>query len=191
TPRGGGGALGGAPPRRTAVFRIAAGRHAAEAQTMLGEGYDGIVCSDRWRAYDYLDPSRRRICWAHLLRDFTAHSEAIGEQQEFGNAGLVIAHDLFDAWQQFQHDAERAALKRGSRRSRPSSAPCSSTPRARAPRPSTTDGSHATCSNAGLPSAPSPTPTKSSRPTTTPNAASAAPSSTASSHSVANPNAAN
>jgi len=103
--------LWGALTRRTAVFRIAAGRHAAEAQTMLGERYDGIVCSDRWRAYDYLDPTRRQICWAHLLRDFTAHSEGLGEQEDFGNAGLVAAHDLFDAWQQFQQDRERAALQ--------------------------------------------------------------------------------
>ena len=103
--------LWGALTRRTAVFRIAAGRHAAEAQTMLGEHYDGIVCSDRWAGYDYLDPTRRQLCWAHLLRDFTAHSEGMSEQEEFGNAGLVVAHDLFDAWRQFQHDADRAALQ--------------------------------------------------------------------------------
>ena len=35
--------LWGALTRTTAVFRIAAGRHASEAQTMLGERYDGIV----------------------------------------------------------------------------------------------------------------------------------------------------
>ena len=52
--------LWGALSRRTAVFRIAAGRHAAEAQTMLGERYEGIVCSDRWAAYDYLDPNASR-----------------------------------------------------------------------------------------------------------------------------------
>jgi transposase len=103
--------LWGALTRRTAVFRIAAGRHAAEAQTMLGERYDGIVCSDRWGAYDYLDPTSRQICWAHLLRDFTAHSEGMGEQEEFGNAGLVVARDLFEAWQQFQQDGDRAALQ--------------------------------------------------------------------------------
>jgi transposase len=102
--------LWGALTRRTAVFRIAAGRHAAEAQTMLGERYDGIVCSDRWGAYDYLDPAHRQVCWAHLLRDFTAHSEGMGEQ-DLGYAGLVIAHDLFEAWQQFQQDADRAALQ--------------------------------------------------------------------------------
>jgi transposase len=103
--------LWGALTRRTAVFRIAAGRHAAEAQIMLGERYNGIVCSDRWRAYDYLDPTRRQLCWAHLRRDFTAHSEGMGEQEEFGNAGLVVAHNLFDAWEQFQHDGKRAALQ--------------------------------------------------------------------------------
>ncbi len=103
--------LWGALTRQTAVFRIAAGRHAAEAQTMLGERYDGIVCSDRYRGYDYLDPTRRQICWAHLLRDFTAHSEGMSEQQDFGNAGLSVTHDLFKAWQRFQHDDDRAALQ--------------------------------------------------------------------------------
>jgi transposase len=103
--------LWGALTRRTAVFRIAAGRHAAEAQTMLGERYDGIVCSDRWAAYDYLDPTRRQLCWAHLLRDFTAHSEGMGEQEDFGSAGLAVTHNLFEAWQQFQQDDDRAALQ--------------------------------------------------------------------------------
>jgi transposase len=103
--------LWGALTRTTAVFRIAAGRHASEAQTMLGERYGGIVCSDRWRGYDYLDPIQRQLCWAHLLRDFTAHSEAMGEQQNFGCAGLAVAIALFEAWRQFQQDGDRAGLQ--------------------------------------------------------------------------------
>src|SRR6266496_2584236 len=67
---------------RTAVFRIAAGRHAFEARALLGERFAGIVCSDRWRGYDYLDPTQRQLCWAHLLRDFTAHSEGMAEQKK-------------------------------------------------------------------------------------------------------------
>ena len=35
----------------------------------------------------------------------------MGEQKDFGNAGLVVAHDLFKAWQQFQQDGDRAALQ--------------------------------------------------------------------------------
>ena len=81
---GGNRTLWGALTARTAVFRIAAGRHAFEARTLLGERFAGIVCSDRWRGYDYLDPSQRQLCWAHLLRDFTAHSEGMAEQKRFG-----------------------------------------------------------------------------------------------------------
>jgi len=104
----------------TAVFRIAAGRHASESKMLLGERFGGIVCSDRWRGYDYLDPVGRQLCWpvgrqlcwSHLLRDFTAHSEAPkSEQRDFGHAGLEIAHDLFAAWTDFQADADRAQLQ--------------------------------------------------------------------------------
>ena len=104
--------LWGALTAQTAVFRIAAGRHASEAQLMLGERYRGIVCSDRYGGYDYLDPTRRQLCWAHLLRDFTAHSEGMGEQAQFGTAGLAVSNDLFNAWRQFQHDGDRAKLRR-------------------------------------------------------------------------------
>jgi transposase len=97
---------------QTALFRIASGRHACEAQLMLGERYGGIVCSDRYAGYDYLDPTRRQLCWAHLLRDFTAHSEGMGEQAQFGATGLVVANELFKAWQQFQHDGNQAKLRR-------------------------------------------------------------------------------
>jgi transposase len=108
---GGGRTLWGALTCRTAVFRIAAGRHAFEAKTLLGERFAGIVCSDRWRGYDYLDPTKRQLCWAHLLRDFTAHSEGMGEQKRFGDQALTIARELFAAWDGFQADADRARLQ--------------------------------------------------------------------------------
>jgi transposase len=108
---GGNRTLWGALSARTAVFRIAAGRHAFEARTLLGERFAGIVCSDRWRGYDYLDPSQRQLCWAHLLRDFTAHSEGMAEQHRFGCDGLQIACDLFAAWDSYQTDADRARLQ--------------------------------------------------------------------------------
>jgi transposase len=108
---GGSRTLWGALTSRTAVFRIAAGRHAFEAKTLLGERFAGIVCSDRWRGYDYLEPAQRQLCWAHLLRDFTAHSEGMSEQKQFGNAGLRIAHELFAAWNAYQADGDRARLQ--------------------------------------------------------------------------------
>jgi transposase len=103
--------LWGALTAQSAVFRIAAGRHGFEARTLLGERFSGIVCSDRWRGYDYLEPAQRQLCWAHLLRDFTAHSEGMGEQKTFGEDGLRIARHLFACWEGYQQDGDRARLQ--------------------------------------------------------------------------------
>jgi transposase len=102
--------LWGALTPTTAVFRIAPDRHQREAKALLGEEFDGVACSDRWWAYDYLDPERRQVCWAHLLRDFTAHAEGLGAQQAFGQAGLTIAAGVFAAWEDFKSDGNRVRL---------------------------------------------------------------------------------
>ena len=93
-----------------AVFRVAPDRHEREAQALLGEEFAGIACSDRWWAYNSLDPAHRQVCWSHLARDFTSHAEGLAAQQEFGEAGLAIATALFAAWKQFQADGDRDAL---------------------------------------------------------------------------------
>ena len=109
--RGGKRTLWGALTRQEAVFRIAADRHRREAQALLGEEFSGVACSDRWWAYDYLDPQRRQFCWAHLVRDFTAHSEGLGSaQKQFGVAGLRVAASLFAAWGEFRGDGDRVRL---------------------------------------------------------------------------------
>jgi transposase len=102
--------LWGALTPTTALFRIAPDRHRREAQALLGEDFAGIACSDRWWAYDYLDPKRRQVCWSHLVRDFTAHSEGLAAQKEFGQAGLALAERLFEAWDDYRQTGERAGL---------------------------------------------------------------------------------
>jgi transposase len=54
--------LWGALTEQTALFRIAAGRHQHEVKELVGEDFAGIVCSDGWRAYDFLDPEQRQFC---------------------------------------------------------------------------------------------------------------------------------
>ena len=44
------------------------------------------------------------------MRDFTAHSEGLGAQKQFGLAGLKIAGELFDAWDDYRADGDRARL---------------------------------------------------------------------------------
>jgi transposase len=108
--QGGKRTLWGALTARAAVFRIAPDRHQREAQALLGEEFSGIACSDRWWAYNYLEPERRQLCWAHLVRDFRAHSEGLGAQKEFGEAGRAIATALFAAWDDYRTDGDRGRL---------------------------------------------------------------------------------
>ena len=108
--RGGSRTLWSALSERAALFRIAPDRHEREARALLGEGFSGVACSDRWWAYNYLEPERRQVCWSHLIRDFTAHSEGLEPEQSFGRAGLEIARRLFQAWDDFQRDGDRAQL---------------------------------------------------------------------------------
>ena len=103
--------LWGAFTVRAALLRIAPDRHERELLALLGEEFAGISCSDRWWAYNALQPERRQVCWSHLLRDFTAHAEGLAAQKELGEQGLQIAGRLFAAWQQFQQDGDRPALK--------------------------------------------------------------------------------
>jgi transposase len=95
-----------------AIFRIAEDRHRDRLEELIGSGYDGIVCSDRWWAYDHLDPDCRQACWEHLRRDFTRHSEGLAEQKAFGETGLALTGRLFGAWDAFEEHQDRRRLRR-------------------------------------------------------------------------------
>ncbi|MGH2832756.1 MAG: IS66 family transposase [Solirubrobacteraceae bacterium] len=109
--RGGKRTLWGAVTPQAAVFRVAPDRHEREVAALLGEDYSGIVGSDRWWAYRGFDPTKRQVCWSHLIRDLTAHSEGLAAQKEFGEQGLDIARRLFSAWEDFQSHDDRRRFK--------------------------------------------------------------------------------
>jgi transposase len=95
-----------------AIFRIVADRHRDRLIELLGPEFEGIVTSDRWWAYDHLDPEQRQACWSHLVRDFRAHSEGLATQKQFGQAGLVLTSRLFAAWHAFAEHHDRRRLAR-------------------------------------------------------------------------------
>lgn len=104
--------LWGAVTDTHAALHIAADRHERELPELIGEGFAGIVSSDRWWAYDSLDPARRQVCWAHLLRDFRRHSEGLAEQGRFGEEGLEVCRELFRARDAFAAHGDRRRLAR-------------------------------------------------------------------------------
>ncbi|HEY1690195.1 MAG TPA: IS66 family transposase [Solirubrobacteraceae bacterium] len=104
--------LWGAFTDQAAVLRVAPSRHRDQAEELLGET-EAIVSSDRWWAYDHLDPARRQLCWAHLLRDFRFHAESpLPHQREFGEACLAITESVFSAWREFQRSGDHRHLRR-------------------------------------------------------------------------------
>jgi transposase len=50
------------------VFRIVRSRAGAVAAELLGEEPEPIVISDRFPAYEWIEPRSRQVCWAHTIR---------------------------------------------------------------------------------------------------------------------------
>jgi hypothetical protein len=82
------------------VFEVALSRGSAIAKSLIGEDYSGIVISDRYSGYSWVDKSQRQLCWAHIKRDLTAMSERTGVSQEIGLALLRRQKRLFRLWHQ-------------------------------------------------------------------------------------------
>jgi len=80
------------------VFRIFQGRSGSGAAELLGDHYAGTVGSDRYSAYNWLDPLNRQVCWAHLKRDFQAWVERGGESAVIGRMLLARLKQFFGLW---------------------------------------------------------------------------------------------
>lgn len=93
------------------VFMIAT-RSGKALQALLGENYQGLVTSDRFRTYQTLPLERRQLCWAHLKRNWQAFGERAGPVGQWGQAAGEQIDQLFHYWHQFQAgEIDRMALQ--------------------------------------------------------------------------------
>ena len=67
------------------------------ATNLVGEKFSGILVSDRFAVYDFVDARQRQICWAHLLRDFARISQRKDLAGQVGR-GLLGAGYLLFRW---------------------------------------------------------------------------------------------
>jgi transposase len=81
-----------------ALFVIHLRRGAAGLKALLGATIQGLICSDRWSAYQLIPVDRRQLCWAHLRRDFQAMIDRGGEAGPIGEGLLSHADMLFGLW---------------------------------------------------------------------------------------------
>ena len=80
------------------IFRLLKTRGAAGAKELLGEVVWGIVGTDHYAGYHWIDPCQRQLCWAHLKREFVAWSERTGETARVGLALLAVEKQRFALW---------------------------------------------------------------------------------------------
>lgn len=73
-----------ATTERAALFQIAERRDRDSAKALLGEQPQGVIVSDRYAVYLFIDDSQRQYCLAHLLRDFSALGERTGAPGRLG-----------------------------------------------------------------------------------------------------------
>jgi len=81
-----------------ALFLVRARRGARVAKELLGATFAGILVSDRWKAYAWVDVARRQLCWAHLLRQFRGFQDRGPEASVIGRALELLTETMFHAW---------------------------------------------------------------------------------------------
>jgi len=80
------------------VFLVHRRRSQKAAKALLGECFRGILTTDRWASYNWVDASRRQICWSHLKRDFKSFLDYGPEAKRLGEALLSERRKLFRLW---------------------------------------------------------------------------------------------
>lgn len=78
-----------------ALFQIASRRDRDATRALLGDDPDGVIVSDRYAVYLYIDHTKRQLCLAHVLRDFIALGERAGAP---GRLGRNLQRCLADAF---------------------------------------------------------------------------------------------
>lgn len=93
-----------ASTEQIAVYHLTNTRAAQVAKDLLGEDFAGVLVSDRYGAYNWIDAAQRQACYSHLLRDFQALADRGGPIARLGRALKATAAEILAA-----HRAHEAA----------------------------------------------------------------------------------
>ena len=80
---------------KLAVFSVLPSRARYVVHDLIGQTPKGVIVSDRYAAYAYIDPQQRQVCWAHLLRDFTRIGQRQGLPGRIGRRLLGLGYVMF------------------------------------------------------------------------------------------------
>jgi len=78
-----------------AVFAIYPSRARYVILDFIGDKCTAAVTTDRYAGYAFIDPERRQICWAHLLRDLNRIGQRQGLAGQIGRKLLGLGLVMF------------------------------------------------------------------------------------------------
>lgn len=94
------------------IFIIRSSRGRNSAEELLGSDFSGILITDRWSAYSWVETALRQVCWAHLLRDFQKISERHGKSGVIGKSLVKLTNQMFSFWHKVKSgEKSRAQLQ--------------------------------------------------------------------------------
>ena len=79
-------------------FQVMLSRSTEAAIALLGHNFQGILSSDRYGSYNWVNVEQRQLCWAHLKREFIKISERSGISRQIGRDLLAQEKKLFRLW---------------------------------------------------------------------------------------------
>ncbi len=79
------------------AFLIRPSRGSAVARELIGDDPVGILITDRWSGYNWVDIEMRQLCRAHLIRDFRQIAESKGTSA-IGKELESLVKRLFRLW---------------------------------------------------------------------------------------------
>lgn len=92
-----------------AVYHLAGSRSGQVAKDLLGEDFKGVLVSDRYSAYNWIDPAQRQACWSHLSRDFQALIDRGRQTGKLGGALKKTAGEILAAHREHEAQGRRVA----------------------------------------------------------------------------------
>jgi len=100
-----------------AFFTVSRSRGSKVLKEVIGAVYSGILCSDRFSAYNAYHKGLRQVCWAHILRDLKGvkHACRSPDAVKFSKWMLKEIGRMFALWHAFRDEQlDRQVLVRKS-----------------------------------------------------------------------------
>lgn len=95
-----------------ACYRVDPSRGQAAAKELLGEDFGGIVVSDRYAGYHFLDVLQQQLCWCHVIRQLVELSEAQGATGRRGAELVASGREVIAVHRRYLEEGRELAWLR-------------------------------------------------------------------------------